>query len=891
MGSGSGIKRLRVWVVRLRGLFSNNRRDRDFADELESHLQMHIEEGVRSGLPPEVARRAAVLKLGGVEPTREAYRDRGSIPFVEHLLRDIRYALRQWRKSPAFACTAVLILALGIGASVAMFAFVDGALIKPLPYGDPSRLVALFESTPLGPQFHLSYLNYLDWKRQNHVFSAVDAYDGNASILSTGAGAQQIDGATVTAGFFRTLGVTPILGRDFRDGEDLPGAPRTVLLSYTTWQQRFGGRPDVVGETLTLSGAPNTIIGVLPRDFHFAPVGLAEIWTALHAACADDRGCHNLSGVARLRDGVSVQMAAAEMTAIARQLEKQYPDANGDRGATVIALTELIVGSVRPILLLLLSGAGLLLLIAAVNVASLLLVRSESRTREIAVRGALGASRARLVSQFVTEAFVLTAAGGGLGVLFAFWAIRLLIALIPSGMRAGMPYLNDLGLSGRVVLVAGSLSLIAALLFSLIPIWRLLQARGLTRGTREGLAEGSRGSAGTVWRRLGANLVVVELATAMVLLVGAGLLGKSAYRLLHVEVGMHLEHLAMLRVAAPSFRYSTPAQQRALGRRVADSVASLPGVEAVALAHRAPVGNTGGSTTFSVVGKPGFGEHLQINDRPVSANYFETLRARLLRGRYFTEADAEVAKPRVVVVNAAMARQFFPGEDAIGKQVIDDEWPDAPLEIVGVIDDIKEGPLDQATRPMLYVLFDHLPAGNFFVIMRTSHEERPLLAASVGAIHRIDPALQTSGAVTMTDRVHDSPAVYLHRASASLVGAFAAIAWLLGVVGLYGVISYSVSQRRREVGIRIALGAHPRAVYRLLLTEAARLTAAGIIVGLLCAIAAATLMRTLLFGVDAWDGPTLMAVAIVVTASALGASYIPARRVAAINPVEVLSAE
>jgi macrolide transport system ATP-binding/permease protein len=892
MRSGVHFEKVRAWIVRLGGMFSHDRRDRDFADELESHLQMHIDDHVRAGMRPDAARRAALVKLGGVERTREAYRDRGTAPFIEHLLQDVRYALRQWRKRPAFAATAVFILALGIGASVAIFGFVDAALLKPLPYRDPARLAALFESTPLGPQFHLSYLNFLDWKRQNHVFSAVEAYDGNAVTLSTSAGAQQLDGAIVTAGFFRTLGVTPILGRDFRDGEDLPAAPRTVMLSYAAWQQRFGGRGDVVGQTLTLSGAPSTIIGVLPRDFHFAPAGPAEIWAAMHAACADDRGCHNLSGLARLRDGVSLQTAAAEMTVIARQLERQYPDANGDRGATVMALTELIVGGVRPLLLLLLAGAGLLLLIAAVNVASLLLVRSETRTREIAVRAALGASRARLVSQFLAEGFVLAIAGGLLGVVAAVWAMRLLLALIPAGMRAGMPYLNGLGLTGRVTLVAAAISVIAGLLFSLIPTSRLLRAHAAGRDMRDGLAEGSRGSAGTVWRRFGAHLVVIELATAMVLLVGAGLLGKSAYRLLHVEVGMQPDHLAMLRVAASAFRYPTETAQRALARRIVDGVASLPGVRSVGLAHRAPVGNAGGTTTFSVVGKPAFGAHLQINDRPVSAGYFATLQARLLRGRYFTDADAAtVARPRVVVVNQAMARQFFAGEDPLGRTVIDDDWPDAPLEIIGVIDDIKEGPLDQAVKPMLYVLFDQLPASNFFVIVRTSQEEQSVLAAVAGAIRRVDPAIQTSGAVTMQERIHDSPSAYLHRVSAALVGGFAAIAWLLGVVGLYGVIAYSVSQRRREVGIRIALGAHPRAVYRLILRDAGRLTAAGLAVGLVCAVAAATLMRTLLFGVDAWDVPTLSAVTLVVMLSALLASYIPARRAAAINPVDALSAE
>jgi len=876
--------------VRLTGMFSTDRRARDFAHEIDSHLAMHIEDNLRAGMTPDQARRDAMLKLGGLEWTKQAYRERGTIPVVEHVLQDVRFAIRQWRKSPAFACTAMLILALGIGASVTIFGFVDAALIKPLPYRDPTRLVALFESTPLGPQYHLSYLNYVDWKRLNHAFSAVEVYDTQGFMLSTSAGAQQIHGAVVTEGFFRTLGVTPVLGRDFRAGEDVPTAPRTIMLSYAAWQQRFAGRDDVVGQTLTLDGAPNTIIGVLPPDFHFAPAGPAEIWAALHTSCAEDRGCHNLSGLARLQDGVSVQTASSDMTVIARQLEKQYPDANGDRGATVMPLTDVIVGGIRPILLLLLSGAGLLLLIACVNVASLLLVRSERRNREVAVRAALGASRARLASQFVTEGMVLAAAGGALGVMCAGWAMQLLTRLIPSGMKANMPYLQGLGLHARVMLFACVVSAIAGVVFSLIPTWRLLPSRA---DLRDGLTEGSRGSAGTVWRRLGAHLVVIELATAMVLLVGAGLLGQSVYRLLHVDVGLRPDHLAMLRVAAPSSRYATEDKQRVLARQVLDQVASLPGVQSVSIAERPPVGNSGGSTTFSVVGKPSYGAHIQINDRSASAGYFTTLQARLLRGRSFTEAEAAAKPPRVVIVNQALARQYFPGEgeDALGKKVIDDDWPDSPLEIIGIVDDIKEGPLDMTARPVLYVPFDQVPSRNFFVIVRTSQAEQSVLLPLAAAIHHLDPDILTSGAVTMSERIQDSPSAYLRRSSAWLVGGFAAMAWLLGVVGLYGVIAYSVSQRRREVGIRMALGAQPRAVYRLILMEASRLTAAGIIAGVVCAVAGATLMRKLLFGIDAWDVPTLLSVATVLALSALLASYIPARRAASVNPIDALSAE
>src|SRR5882757_767748 len=331
---GALMRKLRAWLLRLWGLSNRDIQDREFAEEIETHLQMHIEDNLRSGMGPEQARREAILKLGGVEMTRQAYRDGNALPFVETLVQDLRYTLRQLRKNPGFTSIAILVLTLGIGATVALFSFADAALIRPLPYREPSRLVVIFGSIPLGPKFHLSFPDYYDLKKFNKVFSSFDVYDVNGFMLATPTGAQQALGSRVSAGFFRTLGVAPILGRDFSSGEDKPSAPRTVILSYAAWQKRFAGRKDVLGQTVTLDGAPNTIIGVLPKDFHFAPAGSAEFWTALHAkgACADDRGCHGLSGVARLSDGVSLQTASADMTSIARQLEKQYSDANQDRG-------------------------------------------------------------------------------------------------------------------------------------------------------------------------------------------------------------------------------------------------------------------------------------------------------------------------------------------------------------------------------------------------------------------------------------------------------------------------------------------------------------------------------------------------------------------------------
>ena len=533
-------------IRRISNLFSRAKVDLEIEAELEAHVGMRIEDNISAGMSPEDARRDALLRFGNPTVTKERVTGADAALMLDTIWHDIRYACRQLSKNPGFACTAILILALGIGASVAIFAFVDAALIKPLPYHSPSRLVALFESTPLGPKFHLSYLDYLDWRKLNNVFVSVEAYDSNNFALSTATGVQQTDGATVSGGFFRMLGIIPVLGRDFRAGEDSASATRTVILSYSSWKNRYGGRPDVLGRTITLDGASNIIIGVLPQGFHFAPAGPAEFWTALHASSnPEGRGEHGLLAIARLKEGVSLATASLDMNSIARRLAKQYPDADEGRGATVMALPELIVGDIRPILLLLLGGAALLLLTACVNVSSLMLVRTESRTREIAVRGALGASRARLVRQFVTEGLVLVAAGSIIGVTAAYEVTLLLTGLIPANMLVNMPYLHGLRLDAHVMIFTGAIACLSWLLFSLTPI-----LRSSLSNLRDGLTEGGHGAAGTLWRRLGANLVVLELGAAMVLLVGAGLLAKSCYRLLHTDIGLQPDNLAMVRVTA-----------------------------------------------------------------------------------------------------------------------------------------------------------------------------------------------------------------------------------------------------------------------------------------------------------------------------------------------------
>jgi macrolide transport system ATP-binding/permease protein len=553
----------------------------------------------------------------------------------------------------------------------------------------------------------------------------------------------------------------------------------------------------------------------------------------------------------------------------------------------VIPLSEAIVGDVRPLLLMLMSGAVLLLLIACVNVSSLLLVRSENRRREIAVRSALGAAPRRLVGQFVIEGLLLVIVGSIAGIAAAYGAMHLLLGLIPVETLIGlMPYLIGLGFNVRVMTFVVTVSLLAAALFALIPTVRMRFAK-----MQEGLADGGRGSAGVVWRRLGTNLVVLELAIAVVLLSASGLLGKSLYRLMRVDVGFEPDHLATLMISSPQAAYGPDGKAVGLENEIVRRFSRLPGVQSVGISTNLPVECNCNTTRLRIPGHPRQGEQNEALARWVSADYFQTLKGSLVSGRYFTEADDET-KPTMVIVNKTFADRYFDGEDPVGKSVGDlDLTPKGMKPVIGVVEDVKEGPLDAEARPAIYFAYNQSPDLSYEIVVRTSQDAAMVLPMLTATIREIDPGIAVSNVATMKGKIESSPAAYLHRSSAWLVGGFAAVALVLSVVGLYGVIAYSVSQRTREIGVRMALGAQRGSVYGMILREAGWLIAAGVVVGLACSVGAGMLMRTLLFGVHAWDGPTLVAVAAVLGVFALMASYVPARRAASVNPVDALRAE
>lgn len=882
------LRKLRAWLIRLNGLLRPLRAHGRISDEIESHLQLHIDDNLRRGMSSTEARREAILMLGGIERTQQTYRERATLPRLENLIEDTRFALRQLRRNPGFALIAILMLMLGIGASVAIFAFVDAALLKPLPYPHPERLVGATESVKLLGLANLSYPDYLDWKRDNSVFQSLDVYTGGSGLLSTSSGPAPVPGLRVSNGFFRTLGVRPLLGRDFRPGEDLAGAGDVIILSFAGWHKWFNARPDIVGQKITFMGSLFTIVGVMPEEFDFAPRGGSEFYLPLKpvGGCLTNRACHSLAAVARLKDGVTLVMARSQMESIAAVLEQRYPGSNRGQGAFVEPLSEEVVGNYRPILLTLLCGSVLLLIIAYVNVANLLLVRSESRRREIAVRGALGASRARLAAQFLVESLMLVSLGAGLGIGVAYALVHTLLRLIPKFLMTRMPFFHGLDLSFHTLAFACVVSLAALCLFSLTPLFRLPPG-----DLREGLAEGGQGSASRLWRRVGANLVVLELAIAVVLLVGAGLLGKSFYRLLHVEVNFHPDHLAMVEVMIPPTLYHGNDDLIRIQRDLLQRVDALPGVISASTTSVPPLSFNGNTDWIRFVGRPYHGEHNEVNERDVSPDYMKTLQVRLLRGSLFTDT-ADTSHPKVVLINKTLARIYFPGEDPIGQRIGDDGLtPDSIKEIIGVVDDLKEGALDSQMMPAVYYPMYQSEDDDFTLIVRTAQPPATLLPELVKTVHTINHDFGTSDPTTMEERTSQSPAAYLHRSAAWLIGGFAVVALVLSVVGIYGVIAYSVSQRTREIGVRMALGAQRSAVHQLVMREASRLTIVGLILGLGASVSLATLIQKLLFATQAWDATILVVVSAVLGSAALLASYLPARRAASVNPVDALRAE
>ena len=873
-------------LERISNLLRRDRIDNELKEELQFHLDAQMRDNLSAGMNAQAAQRDARIRFGNATLAKERAHEANIVVFIETIGRDLRYAFRQYCKAPGFTFTAILVLALGIAASVSIFAFVDAALLKPLPFQDPSRLVAVFEDTASCPQCSISYADYQDWKNSNQVFRSLEIWEDNAYLWRSPAGAVALRGGRVSGGFFQTLGVTPALGRLFTAADDAPEAQRAVVLPYATWQRLFGGRPDIIGQSITLDNDAYTVIGVLPRNFQFAPRA-AELWVTIHDldSCEKDRSCRSFNALARLKDDASVSSALANTKTIAAQLAKQYPQSNQGQGALVMPLSESITGDLRSMLLVLFAGSVVLLLIACVNIASLLLVRAEGRRREMAVRGALGASLARLSRQLIIEAALLVAMSVTLGLAAAWGVVHLLAALIPERVLRGMPFFQTIGFDHRVILFVVAVSLVAWVVCTAAPLSRLSIA-----DLRGGLSIGAHSTTGA-WKRFGSTLVVVELTLAIVLLAAAGLLGKSFYRILRVDINFNPAHLATLEIDA-NFDYDTAERQLALARNLIQTVSSVPGVRSVAIVcSHLPVGCNCNATPYRVQGRSWNGTQEVALSGTVSAGYFATLQARLLSGRYFTETD-DPSHPSVVIINKMMAQQFFPGENPIGQSIGDQTLSPGSLhQIIGVVDDVREGELNAPLRPAAYFPISQNPNNYFFLVVRTAQDPAATLSALAAAVHRLDPGIGVRNEFTMTEHIHDGAASYMHSSAAWLVGGFAVCALLLGVIGLYGVIAYSVSQRTSEIGIRMALGAQRSAIARLILSEAASLILLGLVIGIPASFFTGRLLRSLLFGVRSWEPSILAAVVVTLAAAAFAAAWIPARRAAATDPMQSLRSD
>ena len=809
---------------------------------------------------------------------------------MKNILQDLRYEVRTLVKSPRFTSIALVTLVLGIAANIAIFTFVNATLIQALPYHDSSRLMEVYDTrtSDVFNQFEASYPDYLDWRAQQQVFDGLAGYSENQVLLRGRGNPELLPSAVATDNFFQTLGVKPIAGRDFRPGEDLAGTPRTAILSYNSWQKRFGGR-DVIGQVLDIDDQPNTIVGVLPEEFHFAPVGDPEVWLTLHAegAMLQRRNLHWVSVVGRLKSGETRATAAAAMNLIAARLEKQYPQWNNNLRTTVVPLNEVIVGRIRPILLVLLGAVILLLLIACANVANLLLARSIARRNEMAIRSALGASRARLMALMLIEGLLLSSTGAALGLGAAHWMVKGLVAMIPANFLDAMPYLKSMSINVGVLLFTFGLAVVTGIVFAVAPA---LHVSG--RDVQGALKDSSRSSHSAAWRRFSSGLVIGEIALAMVLLAGSALLVKSLYRLLNVDPGFDQHNLLGLGVALSQGHFSGNEDQLQAREQLLERLRALPGVKSAGSSSILPVSNGGNTSNLRVVGVPSeTPQGREANSREVNRTYFETLGAQLLQGSWFTEADSPTG-PQRVIVNKTLADQFMPGLDPLRQQI----WftysdKEKPRQVIGVIRDIKEGPLDIPARPAIYTPAEANPRLFFNLIIRTETRPEALVNAVQNAIRQFDSGAVTFQMQTMDDRIRRSPSAFLHRYPAVLVSFFACLALLLGTIGLYGLVAYSVSQRTQEIGIRMALGAQRGNVLRMVLAQACSLIVPGVALGIMGALAIAPLVRGLLFGVSQTDPLILAGVALLLTAITVVASFFPAHQATRVDPMVSLRYE
>ena len=801
------------------------------------------------------------------------------------MIPDLRQAIRTLLKSPGFSALVIVVLALGIGANTAIFSIVNGVLLKPLPFRDPGTLVSI-ETTLKGEPDDSSYPDFLDWQSAASSFDALGVYAGTGATLTGSGDATGFSAAVVSPGLLSMLGVAPQRGRLFEADDDKPGAPRTAIISDRVWTSHFSRDPNIVGRAVTLDGDPFTIIGVMPAGFEF-PFGdedPAQLWMPVRASrfsakWAEQRSASFLHGVGRLKRGTSVAAAQGEMSTIANRLAEQYPR-NKSRGVLVQPYQDVLVKDYRLGLLVLLSAVAAVLLIACANIANLLLARGSGRRREIAIRTALGAGRGRIVRQLLAESVVLAIVGGVAGVAVATGAVQLLVSLSP----LQIPRLHDAHVDTAALLFTAAAAMITGMISGLVPAFQLSRSN-----PGESLKDGERGGSGAAGARTRQILVVAEMALSLILLAAAGLLVRSLVSLEHVDPGFNVERAVTVQLQLPGSRYPTPDAMRGFYRRLREEARTLPGVSATAISTTMPMSGSDIGVGFTIEGKPADPrERLSADYFGISPEYFSAMGIQLLRGRAFTERDHEQS-PEVVIINDAFAAKYWPGENAIGKRITIGYNQSGPREVVGIVATVKRGALSDKPAPQMYTPFEQTPWPIIAAVVRTTAAPEGAASSIRALVTRIDPLQSAVEIKTLEQYVARSVAT--PRFTAFLVGAFALFALLLAGFGLFSVMAYSVAQRRREIGIRMALGAQAADVRAMVLAQAVRTGIVGLVIGLTGSLAATRILTTLLYGVRPHDPATFAGVSVLLLAVIVLAAYLPARRATRVDPMTALRTE
>jgi predicted permease len=877
--------------TKLRALLRRSETERELDEELRHHIERQTEQNIRMGMNPEEARSAARKAFGGVEQAKERSRDTRGVRWLEELWQDLRYGLRMLCKNRSFTVVAMLTLALGIGANTAIFSVVNSVLLRSLPYQDPERIVKIWNADgKLTTQGPVSEPEFNEYRNQSQSFDHVAAYVVFPNNLTSIQEPERILIAATSSGFFPALGVQMELGRPYSAEEDQRARSSVVVLSYALWRRHFSADPNVIGKAVVLSGRSRTVIGITPPGFGF-PGDNVDAWVpaAINPA-STNTGAHYLNVIARLRPGVTLDHAKAELKIAVDRIKQRFPEYyKGADGITarVVLLREEIVGDIRPALLVLFGSVGFILLIACANVANLLLARAAARQKEIAVRTALGASRRRIVRQLLTESLLLSISGGALGLLPAYWGIRFLLAEKPPAL----PRISDIAIDGWTLGFTMLVSLLTGVIFGLAPALHASKP-----DLNESLKEGGRGGAGSAGHnRTRGLLVISQVALSVVLLIGAGLMIKSFRRLLQVNPGYNPENVLTLRLSLP---WGAPYQQViAFYQQLLQRAGALPGVQAAAIVGQLPLDAPRFNVSFDVQGHPSeFSTKDPIADfNAISPDYFPTMGIPLLQGRSFTDRD-NAQSPAVVIVNQSLARRIWPGEDPIGKRIrLTDNTP--WMSIVGVVADLKNQALNAEARQEIYVPYvqaNFAPNQNFTpytigLVVRAAFDPVSLSSAIRGEVRALDKSLPVYDIKAMDRIVADS--ISQPHLTTLLLAGFAGIALILVTIGVYGVISYSVAQRTREIGIRKALGAQTRDVTVLFVRQGLVLALIGVTIGLVVAFALTRVMTKLLYEVSATDATTFVAAPLLITAVALIACYIPVRRSVKIDPMIALRHE